>query len=64
MEAVKEKVQRTKLFVYAEDSDREKHLVEFDNKEQLDVWLADTNMEIIQVIRGFEKKMKKKMVFI
>lgn len=66
-EAIEKKSQRTKIFVlYRERDTGAKDLTSFDFKSDLDKWLAGTNVEIIKIIRGFEKEIvtQTKVLFI
>lgn len=47
----------TKLFVLYK-SDGETGLTEFDFKTDLDAWLSKTNVTVLRIIRGVEKKIK------
>ncbi len=49
----------TQIFVFYREKDTDaKGLTHFDFKGDLDKWLAATNVEVLTVIRGVEKKIK------
>jgi hypothetical protein len=47
----------TKLWVYFQDIDSEQTaLISFDFKSELDIWLAGSNVRIMEIIRGSRKE--------
>lgn len=52
---------KTKLFVVYRDLDGEMGITSFDFKDELDSWLAGTNVTVESIVRGVEKKFKTKI---
>lgn len=55
----------TQIFVFFADpvSDGERGMTSFASKADLDVWLKETNVQILRVIRGREKRISSRIVF-
>lgn len=64
VKAPKKREQRTSLFVLFEDDDGHKALISFNDKASFDEWLEKTSCRVLNVIRGNEKKMKQRVVFV
>lgn len=56
-EETAKKSTKTKIFVlYREKDTGAKDLTSFEFKSDLDAWLKVTNVEVLKIIRGFEKE--------
>jgi len=54
----------TKIYVfYSENEGDSKGLAEFATKADLDKWLKETNVTVLRVIRGREKKIATRVIF-
>lgn len=56
----------TQIFVFFQESAQDgggKGLVKFNTKPELDDWLKITNVTVVNIIRGREKKFGTKVVF-
>jgi len=53
----------TTIFVYWQDAEGEKGIADFTSKPALDEWLRETNVTVLRVIRGRERKIARKIIF-
>lgn len=53
----------TTIFVFWQDQDGNRGISDFKTKPDLDTWMAGTNVDVIRVIRGRERKIIKKVIF-
>lgn len=60
----KKREHRTSLYVFFEDEDGERSMTAFVDKASFDKWLDETSCRVLNVIRGTEKKMKQRVVFV